>query len=73
MRIFIALSVEMQCASLTRTHTRPKGDFAMIARLIDWLFSPVLPRLDERALRDTLEWIARSEVREVHPNLMEIC
>lgn len=43
----------------------------MIARLIDWLFSPVLPRLDERALRDTLEWIGRSEIRPVHANLME--
>lgn len=45
----------------------------MIARLIDWLFSLVFPRLDERALRDTLEWIGRTEIREVHPNLMEVC
>lgn len=73
MRIFIALSVEMQCASLTRTHMRRKGGFAMIARLIEWFRFPKYPRLDERALRDTLEWIGRTEIREVHPNLMEVC
>lgn len=62
------------CASHTLTITRPKGNFAMTAllnELLEWMFSPALPRLNGRELKDTLGWLARTEVRPVHVNLME--
>lgn len=44
---------------------------ALLNELLEWMFSPALPRLNERDLKDTLGWLARSEIRDVHPNLMQ--
>lgn len=45
---------------------------AWLNELLERLFSPALPRLNERELKDTLGWLARAEVRPLHVNLMEL-
>jgi hypothetical protein len=45
---------------------------ALLNKIVDWFFTPSHLRLDERDLHETLSWIGRSELRELHPNLMEL-
>lgn len=45
---------------------------ALLNELLERLFSPAFPRLNERDLKDTLGWLARTEVRPIHSNLMEL-
>lgn len=49
---------------------KDKAMTALLNELLEWMFSPALPRLNERELKDTLGWLARAEVRPVHPNLL---
>lgn len=43
----------------------------MFTKLLSLLFPPRALMLNAAELGNTLEWIGRSEVRQVHVNLME--